>query len=526
MPSVISLLAVLPGHVTCAQSGIDLHYDIASGAGMHRRKSDVAGAIIVSTFDEQVGKMVKQNGEGFNPEPVERDGLPPDERRWAMLSVAIGVAMSSLDTAIANTALPAMAVQLHATPANSVWIVNVYQLAMVATLLPFAALGEILGYRRVSIFGLFLFTLASLACACAWNLPSLIVARLFQGIGASAIMGVNTAILRAIYPARLLGRGFGTNALVVAVAFAVGPTVASLILSVWSWPWLFAINVPLGLVAFFLARKALPMTRRATHKFDALTAIYNVGAFGLLILTFGEAAHLKDVKTIAIEAIATVVFFILLLRRQGGHQAPMLPVDLFRRPLFTLSALTAVCTFAAQSLAFISLPFYFEVVLGRSAVETGFLITPWAVMVGVMAPIAGRLSDHYPSGLLGGIGLAVLSVGLVSLILMPLHPSVFNICWRMAVCGIGFGFFQAPNLKAIMSSAPASRAGGASGIVATSRLIGQASGAALVAFCFTISAGNGETFALVLGAGFAGVASIASFMRLYVRPAGIGTASN
>ncbi|RBA25086.1 DHA2 family multidrug resistance protein-like MFS transporter [Herminiimonas fonticola] len=462
-------------------------------------------------------KILKQQP-GNHIEISEQDGLPLEQRRWAIVAVSIGVAMSSLDTAIANTALPAMASQLQATAADSVWIVNAYQLAMVATLLPFAALGEILGYRRVSIFGLFLFTLASLACACAWNLPTLLVARLFQGVGASAIMGVNTAMLRAIYPARILGRGLGTNALVVAVAFTAGPSVASLILSAWSWPWLFAINVPLGVIALLLARKVLPVTRQAAHKFDALTAIYNVGAFGMLILTIGDAAHLVEWRRLVIEVVVTAAFFILLLRRQGGHQAPMLPVDLFRRPLFALSSLTAVCTFAAQSLAFVSLPFYFQMVLGRSAVETGFLITPWAVLVGIMAPIAGRLSDHYPPGLLGGIGLAVLSGGMVSLILMPENPSTFAICWRMAVCGIGFGFFQAPNLKAIMHSAPPERSGGASGIIATSRLIGQASGAALVAFCFTISSNNGELYALMLGAGFAVAGSIASFSRLFVTP--------
>ncbi|MDY7537023.1 MFS transporter [Undibacterium sp. RTI2.1] len=433
-----------------------------------------------------------------------------------MLSLAIGVGMASLDTAIANTALPAIADQLHTSPAASVWIINVYQLAMVATLLPFAALGEVIGYRRVSIAGLVLFTLASLGCACSWSLTSLVIARLFQGVGASAIMGVNTAMLRAIFPTRLQGRGFGLNSLVVAVAFAVGPTIASLILAVWCWPWLFAINVPLGIFAFFLGRKVLPLTRRATHKIDSLTALFNIAAFGMLILLFGEAAHLQSFKILVIEMIATIFFFALLLRRQHGHQAPMLPVDLFRRPLFLLSVLTAICTFTTQSLAFVSLPFYFETVLGRSPVETGFLMTPWAALVAVMAPIAGRLSDHYSPGVLGGIGLAALSAGMLSLVLMPLNPSVFDIGWRMAMCGIGFGFFQAPNLKAIMGAAPLSRAGGASGIVATSRLMGQASGAALVAFCFTLSNKSGTSYALGLGAVFAAVASIASFSRLLV----------
>jgi len=451
-----------------------------------------------------------------NAELAARDGLPPDARRWAMLSVAIGVGMASLDTAIANTALPAMAAELHATPAASVWIVNIYQLAMVATLLPFAALGEIVGYRRVCLFGLALFTAASLACSLAWSLPTLVAARLFQGIGGAALMGVNTALLRVIFPSHLQGRGFGFNSLVVAVAFAVGPTAASLILAASSWPWLFAINVPLGVVAVLLGRRALPVSHQAGHKLDALTAVYNVFAFGLLILTFGEGAHQQGWRTLLPEIGATLLFFFLLLRRQAGHTAPMLPVDLFKRPLFTLSALTAVCTFAAQGLSFVSLPFYFETTLGRSPIETGFLMTPWAALVAVMAPIAGRLSDRYPPGALGGIGLALLSSGLVAMLMLPAHPSVLDICWRMAWCGIGFGFFQAPNLKAIMSSAPPERAGGASGIVATARLIGQATGAALVAWCFTISSSHGTSYALMLGAAFAGVASIASFSRLVV----------
>ncbi|KQQ36158.1 multidrug MFS transporter [Duganella sp. Leaf126] len=445
---------------------------------------------------------------------ADRDGLPPDARRWAMLSVAIGVGMASLDTAIANTALPAIAEQLHATPAASVWIINVYQLAMVATLLPFAALGEVIGYRKVAMFGLAMFTLASLACALAWSLPSLVVARLFQGVGGAALMGVNTALLRAIYPSKLAGRGFGFNSLVVATSFAIGPTAASLILAVASWPWLFAINVPLGVVALLLARRALPATALSHHKIDVLTTIYNMLAFGLLILTFGEGAHLQDWRTLAPEIALTVVFFVLLLRRQAGHAAPMLPVDLFRRPLFALSSLTSMCTFAAQGLAFVSLPFFFEHTLGRSPIETGFLMTPWAVLVAVMAPIAGRLSDRYSPGVLGGIGLGLLSSGLVAMLMLPAQPTAFDIGWRMAWCGIGFGFFQAPNLKAIMGSAPTSRAGSASGIVATSRLIGQATGAALVALCFTLSAASGTRYALMLGAAFAAVACVASFSRL------------
>ncbi|PLZ04470.1 MFS transporter [Burkholderia sp. WAC0059] len=435
--------------------------------------------------------------------------------RRAMAAVMLAVTLATLDTAIANTALPTIAIDLHAEPAASVWVINAYQLAMVATLLPLAALGDIVGHRRIYLSGIAVFTVASLACSVASTLPALAIARVLQGLGASAIMSVNTALIRYLYPPHQLGRGLGLNALVVGVSFAVGPTVASAILSAATWPWLFAVNVPLGVIALAFALPALPQTARGKHQFDPLAALLNVITFAALIFSLSEAAQRGPLPVVIVAAVVTVVFGLLLLRREAGHPAPMLPVDLFKRPVFALSAVTAVCSFAAQGLAFVSLPFYFEEILHRSQVATGFLMTPWPVVVALAAPFAGRLSDRYPPGLLGGIGLAVLCVGMASLALMPAHPSVVNISVRMAICGAGFGFFQSPNLKAIMASAPPERSGGASGIVATARLLGQTTGAALVALCFGIAGHHGPTLALALGAVFAGAASIASGLRLF-----------
>jgi DHA2 family multidrug resistance protein-like MFS transporter len=196
----------------------------------------------------------------------------------------------------------------------------------------------------------------------------------------------------------------------------------------------------------------------------------------------------------------------------------MLPIDLFRRPMFALSAATAVCSFAVQGLAFVALPFYFEDILRRTAVETGFFLTPWPLVVAIMAPIGGRLSDRHSAGILGGLGLALLGLGMVLLATLPAGPSVANIVWRMVICGLGFGFFQTPNIKALMSSAPSSRSGSASGIVATARLTGQTVGAALAALCFGLAGRDGATLALALGAGFAVVGSVMSFLRLTVAP--------
>jgi DHA2 family multidrug resistance protein-like MFS transporter len=395
----------------------------------------------------------------LSPDVPPRDGLPPGQRGRAMIAVLMGVALATLDTAIANTALPTIAADLGVDPGASIWIVNAYQLAVVATLLPIAALGEIVGQRKIYLGGLVLFTLASLVCALAWSLPTLVAARVLQGVGASALMAVNIALIRFIYPAAQLGRGVGLNAFVVGVGFA----------------------------ALALAWTALTETGRSGHSFDGAGAILNAVAFALLILGLGDAAHEGPVWRILAEFAGALACGTLLLRRQAGHPAPMLAADLLKRPLFALSALTSVCSFAAQGLAFVSLPFLFQHALGRSQVETGFLMTPWPVVVALMAPLAGRLSDRYPPGLLGGIGLAVLALGMALLAALPADPSVFDITWRMAICGAGFGFFQAPNLRAIMTSAPPTRSGGASGIVATARLLGQTTGAALVAACFAIA---------------------------------------
>jgi MFS transporter, DHA2 family, multidrug resistance protein len=450
--------------------------------------------------------------------PPVMDGLPPERRRWAVAAIFVAIAMASLDSAIANIALPAIANDLHVSPADVVWVVNVYQIALVATLLPLGALGEIVGHERIYLGGLLLFTLASVGCACAWSLESLLIARTLQGLGASGVMSVNSALIRFIFPIRILGRGFGQNAMVVATAMTLGPTIASGILSIGSWPWLFAVNIPFGLIAIFIGLKTLPRPPRAVHAFDFLGAVLAAGSLGLFIIGIGSAAHKASPGLVAIELTAAIALGALLMRRQADHPAPMLPIDLFRRPVFALSAATAVCAFAVQGLAFVSLPFYFEDILLRTPVETGFFMTPWPLVVAVMAPIGGRLSDHYPAGILGSIGLALLCAGMALLATLPAAPGVVNIVWRMALCGFGFGFFQTPNLRTLMSSAPPDRSGSASGIVATARLTGQTIGAALAALCFALAGRDGATVALALGAGFAALGSVMSVLRLAVAP--------
>jgi MFS transporter, DHA2 family, multidrug resistance protein len=444
------------------------------------------------------------------------DGLPWEQRRWAVAAIFTALAMASLDTVIANVALPAIAADLHVSPADVVWVVNVYQIALVATLLPLGALGEIVGHERIYLGGLLLFTIASVGCALAWSLPSLLVARTLQGLGASGMMSVNTALVRFVYPSRMQGRGFGHNAMVVATAFTLGPTIASAILAIGPWPWLFAVNLPFGILALIVGIKTLPALPRAKHAFDFLGAALAACCLALFIIAIGGAGHQATPALVIGGLAAALAIGFVLMRRHADHPAPMLPVDLFRKPLFALSAMTAICSFAVQGASFVALPFYFEDILGRSQVETGFFMTPWPLVVAIMAPIGGRLSDRFSAGILGGLGLIILGLGMALLAMLPANPSVIDIVWRMMLCGFGFGFFQTPNMKTIMTSAPPHRSGSASGIVATARLVGQTTGAAAAALCFSLAGRDGATLALALGAGFAALGSVMSFLRLTV----------
>ena len=446
---------------------------------------------------------------------AEADGLPTPRRYWSMLAIALGITMAVLDSSVANIALPTIARQVHATPAAATWVINAYQLATVVTLLPFAALGEKLGYRRVYLAGLVVFTAGSLACALSHSLTALVVSRVLQGVGASGIMGMNGALVRYTYPQASLGRGVGLNALVVSFAAAIGPTVASGILSVGSWEWLFAVNVPLGAVNLAVAARALPDSPLATRSLDWVSAALNALLFGLFFIGADGFAHGRASDVIAaVELAAALAAGAWLWRRERRARQPLIPLDLFEDPVFALSVATSICSFTAYMLAYVSLPFYFESTLGRDAVQTGLLMTAWPAALGVAAPIAGGLSDRWPAAVLGAIGLTALAVGLALLATMPPHASAADIVWRMALCGFGFGVFQAPNNRVMLATAPRARAGAAGGVLAVARLVGFTAGTTAAASVFRLVPARAETVDLALGAALSVVAALASLARL------------
>ena len=441
------------------------------------------------------------------------DGLPTPRRYWAIAAIALAITMSVLDSTIVNVALPTIARDFGTGSAASIWVINAYQLAILMVLLPFAALGERIGYRRVSQTGLAVFTLASLACALAPNLLTLSMARAVQGLGAGGIMSVSGALVRFTYPRRYLGRAVGINAFVVATSAAVGPTVASAVLAVAQWRWLFGINVPLGALAIAIALWALPDNERAARRFNLTGAALYALTCGLFLSGLQSLAH-HAVTSLALAQIGGgCALGGLLVRHELPRDAPLIPFDLLRIRLFSLSLATSVCSFMAQMAALVALPFQIQR-LGRSAVETGLLITPWPLALALTAPLAGRLADRYPAGLLGGLGLAILAAGLTLLALFPDSGSAGALVWRMALCGVGFGLFQAPNNRTLLGAAPRARSGAAGGMLSAARLLGQTLGAAMVAILFRAYAAAGSNFALRLAALLALIAAVVSLTRL------------
>jgi DHA2 family multidrug resistance protein-like MFS transporter len=454
------------------------------------------------------------------------DGLPQSARNRAMLVIILGIAMAVLDGSIVNLALPGIARELNASAAHAIWVVNAYQIATLVMLLPLAALGERLGYRRVYFAGMALFAVSSVGAMLADSLATLIAARALQGLGAAGIMSVNAALVRLTYPRAQLGRGLAINSMVVALASVAGPSVAAGILSVAPWPWLFALNLPLGAYTLWLGWRALPFNPPSAvvqPRPAALYGVLNVLMFTLIFVggeRLGAAASAgRGLGSPAAWAllVAGVVVGWVYLRRQWRLAAPLFPVDLLRIPVFALSMGSSVGAFCAQTLAYLALPFLLLEGFGRSPLQAGLLITAWPLAIVVTAPIAGRLIGRYADGLLGAIGMGVFASGLLLLAALPADPSQIDMVWRMALCGAGFALFQSPNNHTIVTSAPLARSGAASGMLGTARLTGQTLGAVLLAATFTVwpsHDGTGEWVALLLAAAFAVVAGVCSSLRM------------
>ena len=448
------------------------------------------------------------------------DGLHRPKIYYAVASVCCGIFLSVVDGNICNVALPTISQELGVSSADSIWVVNAFQLVIMMTLLSFSSLGELFSYKRVYVSGVVLFTVGSLFCAMSHTLPLLIASRAFQGIGAAMMMSVNTTLVKIIYPKKYLGKGVGINATVVALAAVTGPTLAAGILSFASWPWLFAVNIPIGIVTFFMAFRHLPdnPTHVEGRHFNVRDALLNAAVFGLLIGCIEMYSHGASLTTVLVGAALLLLLGFIYVRTQLHRQYPMLPFDLLRIPVFSMSVLTSIVSFTAQMMALVAIPFMLLHTFGMNAVETGLLMTSWPLVIVFVAPLAGSLIGKVHPGILGCFGLLLMSTGCFLLSYIPADASHPDIAWRLALCGTGFGFFQSPNNHMLLSSAPNHRAGSAGGMLATARLVGQSTGAALVALFFHLFGDGAPHDAMLLAGALTICGALSSVIRLGLRP--------
>ena len=448
------------------------------------------------------------------------DGLHRPKIYYAVASVCCGIFLSVVDGNICNVALPTISQELGVSSADSIWVVNAFQLVIMMTLLSFSSLGELFSYKRVYVSGVVLFTVGSLFCAMSHTLPLLIASRAFQGIGAAMMMSVNTTLVKIIYPKKYLGKGVGINATVVALAAVTGPTLAAGILSFASWPWLFAINIPIGIVTFFMAFRHLPdnPTHVEGRHFNVRDALLNAAVFGLLIGCIEMYSHGASLTTVLVGVALLLLLGFIYVRTQLHRQYPMLPFDLLRIPVFSMSVLTSIVSFTAQMMALVAIPFMLLHTFGMNAVETGLLMTSWPLVIVFVAPLAGSLIGKVHPGILGCFGLLLMSTGCFLLSYIPADASHPDIAWRLALCGTGFGFFQSPNNHMLLSSAPNHRAGSAGGMLATARLVGQSTGAALVALFFHLFGDGAPHNAMLLAGVLTICGALSSVIRLGLRP--------
>ena len=404
----------------------------------------------------------------------------------AVIAVLAAIMMGVLDGTVMNVALPTLSKEFNVTPSDIIWVVNAYQLVVTMMLLGFAAIGDVFGYKKVFLCGVSIFVTASALCAMSKSFEMMVASRILQGIGGACTMSINTALLRIIFPPARLGRVMAANAVIVAVTAASGPALGGAILSVGHWSWIFLMNIPLGLAALIIGWKLLPHNppQKTKQKLEGQSVVMNAVFFGLLIYTIEGMAHDGFSTLLLLQAVVTVIVGVLYIRRQLQIPMPILPVDLFRIPIFSLSIGCSIACFTAQMLALVSLPFFMQHSLGMGVAATGLLMTPWPLATTLTAPIAGRMIERVHPGIRGAVGMGIFAIGLCLLATLGNDTELWNLAWRMAVCGIGIGLFQTPNNVTITTSAPIQRSGGASGMLGTARVLGQTLGTAIVAILF------------------------------------------
>lgn len=441
------------------------------------------------------------------------DGLPLPRRRIATAAQLTGIATILIDAYSVNLALPAIAAEFGRDPATTTAIVTGYQVVVIAALLPVAALAQRVGYARVYIAGLLGYALMALAAAAAPGFEFLVAARMAQGIAATGVIAVNLALLRIIVPSARLGRALGLNAMVVALASSVGPTVAGLILAVADWHWIFGVPVPFALISALVGSSVFPDNPRQAGPMDLVGAGLSALTFATLLLALAGVGQGWSGAAVALTAAIGLAAAVALVRRMRGQTSPVLPLDLLRIRLFALSVVVSLCAFSVQMMTLVTLPFHLHGTLGFSTVQTGLAFSGWPLAVAAIAPVAGWLSDRLPPSILGAGGMALMAASLWLLASLPAGAGPASFGAALALGGLGFGLFQTPNNRTLIGLAPKTRASAAGASLSTARLLGQAIGTALAALALSGKLGEGSASGLWLGVAIAACGAVISLSR-------------
>jgi DHA2 family multidrug resistance protein-like MFS transporter len=399
--------------------------------------------------------------------------------RAAIATVLSAMALVVLDAGIVNVALPTIGRTFAQTPARSLLVVTVYQLALVIGLLPCAHAADRIGYRRLFLSGLIVFSSSSLLCALAPTLPLLVAARFFQGLGGAAVMALGIALLRFALGRDRLGFAIAWNALVVAICSALAPAIGALILSFASWRWLFVSTLPMAAIAL-IASPSLPAVKTDGGPTDLLGISLYASAASCVIMA-AELARSTPLIAFGI-AVAAILCGYLLFRRDRNKPAPLVPLDLLAMRPFRNSVVASIFFFTGQSAGLLGLTFYLQLSLGRSAATAGLVIVAWPAGVAVTSRLAGWLADRFETGWICATGGIVLATGMAGAALWPIGQTVAPLTVCALICGVGFGLFQVPNNRTMFLTAPANRSAAAGGLQGTARLTGQTAGALLVTF--------------------------------------------
>ncbi len=408
--------------------------------------------------------------------------------KWAVLAiVAVGVFMATLDSSIVNISLPTIARYFNVPLSGSIeWVVIAYLVATAAILLTAGRLADMIGRKAVWLAGLLLFTSGSALCGAAPSLGFLIAARAFQGLGGALLMAVSPALLVNAFPPQERGRALGLNAVTVALGVSVGPTLGGLITASLSWRWIFYVNVPIGIIGIIATMRVLKERgHRNPGRFDPLGAV--LLAVGLAALTaglsFGQEIGWTSPLFIGLLVVGVIGLALLPIVEKRVSN-PIIDFAMFRDRVFFSANISLILSFLAMFAVSFMLPFYLEELRGFSTEMAGLLLTPFPIVLAVIAPISGSLADRFGSRWLAAGGLAIACLGLFFISQLNEHSSIFDIIWRLVFTGAGQAIFQSPNNSALLGAAPRSQQGSASGFLATGRTMGQSLSVALAGAIF------------------------------------------